>query len=213
MEVITSPLAFDDAVGEMHFESDGLHSRQLTGWRPQGDSDASESIQASMELPRQSGTPKNEQQFGTILRSKARQLRWDLVFCLGMVPVSILLFLYVYAALISDNPHLGPLLFSPSRTLLIVTILSQGLAIIFRILFNNVFDKLRWHFASREKGVAATTFLGLSPAASSLAVVRLLYETGICGHTLWSIQRCAASLPQAHVGFLYPFSVFFSASF
>jgi hypothetical protein len=132
---------------------------------------------------------RNSGRHGTLLPSAFQQLRWDLLLCFGMIPLSILLFLYVYAALVSDNPPLGPLLFSPSRTLLVITILSQGLAILFRMLFNSVFEALRWHFVSRKKGVSATTFLGLSPATSSLGVLKLLYLTKICNHTWWCIQR------------------------
>ena len=126
---------------------------------------------------------------GIKLPTTLRQLRWGLALCLGMIPVSILLFLYVYAALVSDNPPLGPLLFSPSRTLLVITILSQGLAILYRILFGTVLDALRWHFAAREKGVSTTTFLGLSPATSSLGAVKLLYYGGLQSHAWWCLQR------------------------
>lgn len=126
---------------------------------------------------------------GTVLPSAFRQLRSQLMLCFGMIPLSILLFLYVYASLVVNNPPLGPLLFSPSRTILVVTILSQGIAILLRMLFSCVFESLRWHFASRNNGIAATTFLGLSPATSSLGVMKLLYAGGLSNHMPWSIQR------------------------
>jgi hypothetical protein len=126
---------------------------------------------------------------GTVLPTAFRQLRWDLVLSFGMIPLSVFIFWYVYAALVSDNPPLGPLLFSPSRILLVVTILSQGLAILFRVLFSCVFDALRWHFASRKMGVSTTTFLGLSPATSSLGVIKLLYSIGLRSHASWCLQR------------------------
>jgi hypothetical protein len=133
--------------------------------------------------------PQNTSQSGTILPNSFRQLRWDLALCFGMIPLSVLLFFYIYAALVSDNPPLGPLLFSPSRTLLVITILSQSLSILFKIVFSCVFDALRWHFASRETGVSITTFLGLSPATSSLGAIKLLYYSGLRNHTWWCFQR------------------------
>src|SRR5436305_6337050 len=143
-------------------------------------------VQSTIVSPAQS-FPQNTARSGTILPNPFSQLRWDLALCFGMIPLSVLLFLYVYAALVSDNPSLGPLLFSPSRTLLVVTILSQGLSILFKILFSCVFDALRWHFASREKGVSTTTFLGLSPATSSLGAMKLLYYAGLRNHTWWCL--------------------------
>lgn len=146
----------------------------------------------SKEVKLTTVTPLHQQQTsasGTVLPTAFRQLRWDLVLSLGMIPLSILLFLYLYATLVSNTPPLGPLLFSPSRTLLVVTILSQGLGIIFRVLFSSVFDALRWHFASREKGVSITVFLGLSPATSSLGVIKLLYSIGLRSRAWWCLQR------------------------
>jgi hypothetical protein len=146
-------------------------------------------LEGTSQVHEWSHMDSNNEKRGTVLPSTFRQLRWELLLCLGMIPLSVILFLYVYAALVSNNPPLGPLLFSPSRTLLVITILSQGLANLFLMLFSNVFEAFRWHLASRKKGVLATTFLGLSPATSSFSTLKLLYANHICHHTWWCIQR------------------------
>jgi hypothetical protein len=156
--------------GKPPLDSESIHSSQAAG------------IVLSQSL-------STTRKFGTLLHTAVRQSRVTLVMCLGAIPLSILLFLYVYAALVSDNPHLGPFLFSPSRTLLIITILSQGLALLIRMLFNSVLESLRWYLVSRSGGVDATTFLGLSGATSSWGVLNLLYAVGIRGHTVWCSQR------------------------
>jgi len=174
-------------------------SQQISvGESPPASQRAPGSIVSSKEVAAANDSAQSEEgqeTHGTLLPSGFRQLRWTLAMCFGMIPLSILLFLYVYAALVIDNPPLGPLLFSPSQTLLVVTILSQGLALLLRMLFNCTFESLRWHLASRENGVAVTTFLGLSAATSSLGVLRLFFEAGIRTHTLWYIQRYKTHSP------------------
>lgn len=173
----------------METSSQALEDSAVQPLQGQNFENNSPKFEESFQIHEISHPDSNTKKHGTVLPSTFRQLRWELLLCLGMIPISILLFLYVYASLISNNPPLGPFLFSPSRTLLVITILSQGLANLFLMLFSNVFEALRWHFASRKKGVLATTFLGLSPATSSFGVLKLLYASDICHHTWWCIQR------------------------
>lgn len=126
---------------------------------------------------------------GINVRNKYFQLRWILIFCSGMIVISVILFVYFYHALVNKSPtNLGPRL-SPSRTLLVVTILSQVLALAIRMLFNNVFDALRWRMVSSQRGVSLKTFLGLSSATPLLGAFRLLCAGGERSHMFWCAQR------------------------
>jgi hypothetical protein len=97
---------------------------------------------------------------------------------------------YAYEALVSLNPRLGRLLFAPSTTFLVVSILSQGVTFFMRQLFSNVFDTFRWGFAARSKGVALTSFVALGSATPLSGVFRLLIESG--PHRNWCLQRYAS---------------------
>src|SRR5436305_11410544 len=97
-------------------------------------------------------TPSNN---GTVLPTKFKQRRWTIVLFAVTLPLSALFFLYIYAALIAKHPRLGRLLFSPSRTIFVVVLLSQIIALLIKHLYSNVFDVLRWQLASRDSGVHA----------------------------------------------------------
>jgi len=131
----------------------------------------------------------SRQASGTILPSQLRQLRWTMIICFLTVPLSVLLFLNFTAALVSNDPPLGSFLFSASLTLLVVTILSQSLAVVIRLLFSCVFETFRWQLAARRRGVSVATFLALSGGTSSLGVWRLLGAAGRRSHTLWCLAR------------------------
>ena len=142
--------------------------------------------------PRQDNTSDTERsklQSGTKLSSVFRQLKSLTILCFGAIPLSVLLLYYIYTVFVSRNPNLGPLLFQPSRTLLVVTIISQALGLLLNELFVSLFESLRWQLASRKGGVNVTTFLGLSKATSLFGVLRLLYAGGIANHMWWCMQR------------------------
>lgn len=126
---------------------------------------------------------------GTKLTSVFWQLKTLTILCFGAIPLSVLLLYYIYTVFVSRNPNLGPLLFQPSRTLLVVTIISQLLGLLINELFVAVFEALRWQLASRKGGVHVTTFLGLSKATSFFGALRLLYAGGAGDHIWWCIQR------------------------
>lgn len=132
---------------------------------------------------------ENIKSSGTLLPKRFLQLRYTIVSCFATIPLSIVLFVYVYESLVSKNPTLGPLLFSPSRTLLVITILSQGLGLLIMLLFSLVFEALRWQLISRRKGIGSTTFLGLSSATPMLGIIRLLFGGGLSSHIIWCAQR------------------------
>jgi hypothetical protein len=133
--------------------------------------------------------PRNSHEIGTTIRSKFFQLRWIIVSSFVALPLSILLFFYVYEALVSITPALGPLLFSPSRTLLVITLLSQALGAFILVLFHSVFERLRWQLVSKESGIGLTTFLGLSGGTSFFGVITLFYKGRGITSTFWCAQR------------------------
>jgi hypothetical protein len=138
-------------------------------------------------------TNPRESPVGTVLCSKFRQLRWAIILCFIAIPLSILVFYYVYESLVSQAPHLGPLLFSPSRTLLVAVILAQSLGLLIKGMFETVFEGLRWQLAARRNGVGMATFLGLSNATSLLGAFNLLRLGGIGNH----IPGCLHRYPQS----------------
>jgi len=124
---------------------------------------------------------------GTVLPKKFKQLRWTIFLFFLTFVLSVLTFLYIYAALIAQHPSLGRLLFSPSRTIFVVGLLAQVMALLITQLFDNVFDILRWQLASRDGGVRTTTFMGLSGATSLPGLLMLLPVKG--PHIFWCSQR------------------------
>lgn len=123
----------------------------------------------------------------TAVPSKLKQLRWALATGVLTILLSTFSIFYAYEALLSERPVLGPLLLSPSRTVLFIPILTQILVHLFKTLFHALFQMMRWQMASRETGVELTTFLALSAGTSMLGVLHLLKERG--GHRVWAVQR------------------------
>ena len=135
------------------------------------------------------GSARSKLQGGTKLSSVFWQFKSLIILCFGAIPISVLLLYYIFTVFVSRDPNLGPLLFQPSRTLLVVTIMSQLLSLLINELFISVFEALRWQLASRKSGVHVTTFLVLSKATSLFGVLRLLYAGGIADHVWWCMQR------------------------
>jgi len=135
------------------------------------------------------GSARSKVQGGTKLSSVFWQFKSLTILCFGAIPLSVLLLYYIFTVFVSRDPNLGPLLFQPSRTLLVVTIMSQLLGLLINELFISVFEALRWQLASRKGGVHVTTFLGLSKATSLFGVLRILYTGGIADHVWWCMQR------------------------
>lgn len=145
-------------------------------------SESQEIPSPSTESPRTSASHT-----GTPTLPKYRQYATMVGHVVFATILSVLLSFYTYETLVNPNPKLGRLLFSPPTTILVITIISHGIPILLRQSFVNVFDALRWSFASRSKGVPLTTFLGLSSVASLASVFRLFWEQG--AHRVWCLQR------------------------
>ena len=103
------------------------------------------------------------------------------------VPLYTFLLIYFYAFLIAQQPQLGRLQFSPSRTIFVVGFLSQLVALLLTQLLRNAYNALRWLLASRETGVRITTFLALSGATTLPGVLGLTRVGG--PHLIWCAQR------------------------
>jgi hypothetical protein len=128
-------------------------------------------------------------QRGIPIPGKWHQLLSLRIFCWTAIPGSAILFWYLYQSLVSEEPHLGPLLLSPSRTLLVVTILSQGTALLLTAYFASVFDRLRWRFVATGDGVSIVTFISLSSATSLIGIIKLLIYARPRRHLIWTCQR------------------------
>jgi hypothetical protein len=131
--------------------------------------------------------PSSEPYIGTPLPSKRRQYNATFALLFAVMALSAFVIYYAYETLINVRPTLGVLLLAPYNTVLVISILSQAVALSFRQLFATLFESVRWKFACQRKGVEMTTFLGLSTATSLQGVLYLLYEKG--RHKVWCLQR------------------------
>jgi len=119
--------------------------------------------------------------------TKLRQLLLVIIALSVTGPLAIFSFYYLYEALVSDNPRLGRLFLSPSRTLNLVSILTHSLATLLPIIIIQLFDIIRWQLLWRDNGILAPKFLALSGATSWWGLVTL---GRMCGtHLLWTWQR------------------------
>lgn len=92
-----------------------------------------------------------------------------------------------FTPLVSDNPRLGRLFLSPSRTLNLVSILTHSLATLLPIIIIQLFDIIRWQLLWRDNGILAPKFLALSAATSLGGLLILGFMRGT--HLLWTWQR------------------------
>jgi hypothetical protein len=137
---------------------------------------------SSSQEPNEGGTARK----GTILPTKFEQLKWTFILYMLTLLLLGLLFFYIHAALVSQDTPLGPLLLDPSKTVLLISALSQSFVILLESLLDSVFNYLRWQLAASDTGVLASTFLGLSKG-TSLWGVAMLMRRGI--HITWGIHR------------------------
>lgn len=83
---------------------------------------------------------------------------------------------------------------SPTHTITALNILSHVTVFVLQVLVSNVFEALRWAFASSEQGISAFGFMSMSRATNLLGVLYLLpFNSGSTefwtGHRLWGLQR------------------------
>ena len=90
---------------------------------------------------------------GTTIPSRSRQYRTQFFLAFISFLLSVFAFYYAYEALINPRPILGRLIFSPSTTVFVVNVLSQGVAFIMARVFSALFESFRWSLASRSRGV------------------------------------------------------------
>ena len=79
---------------------------------------------------------------------------------------------------------------NPSRSVLVVNILSNLSVLLLAGFMMELNEKLRWFLASRSSGVNFVSFLGLSRATSDLGVLRMLFTKAMeLMDRLWCLQR------------------------
>jgi hypothetical protein len=123
----------------------------------------------------------------TSMKSRIKRSKYDLLLFGSSVLLSIFTFFYVYETLLTSEPALGKLLFSPSTTVFVINVLSQILGTVLGLLFAAAFEFLRWQLTTRDNGVQMTTFLAMSGATSLVGICRLLFSKGV--HIFWCLQR------------------------
>jgi hypothetical protein len=148
--------------------------------------DQDQPVSSSTERPDDDDTVRR----GTVLPTKLEQLKWTVRIYIVTLLLSGALFFYIHAALVSQNSPLGPLLLDPSKTVLLVSALSQSFVLLLQFLLSCVFNNLRWQLAARDSGVLVSTFLGLSRATSLWGIVMLMRRRI---HVIWGIHRYALS--------------------
>lgn len=105
---------------------------------------------------------------GTKLRSWTKQQQLAILLAILCFPLAIITFFYIYVALVSHNASLSHLIPSPTKTLAIISVLSQTLTLLVRFFSDSVFEVLHWRLAARPEGVSVATFIALSGATSIL---------------------------------------------
>ena len=123
----------------------------------------------------------------TVFSCEIQTAEMDHIPALVTILLSSFAIVYSYAALIAPYHHLGALNFSPSRTIFVIGLLSQTIALLLEHVFDNVFNVLRWQLASRSNGDRTTTFLALNIATSHPGVLMLICVGG--PHLIWCLQR------------------------
>jgi hypothetical protein len=123
---------------------------------------------------------------GTLLPTKVMQSKWIILFYITTAPVLAFLFWYIHAVLVSRDPQIGHLWSSPSKTLLIVSMLSQSYILLLESLLSGVFNILRWQLASRDNEIPVSTFLGLTGATSLWGLIVLMCR---CSNLRWGFHR------------------------
>lgn len=131
--------------------------------------------------------PENVSAKAIVLPTRIKQMRLIILFDIFCIIGSTFVFYYVLQTLTVRQPRLGALLFSPTKTVALVNAMSTILLVLITALCHMAFELLKWQVASREKGVAMTTFLGLSMATTLFGVLRLMFVWG--AHLFWCVMR------------------------
>lgn len=155
-----------------HLDSDKISTTRI-----------SEIARSGSYLPKQTALRASS----SVLESKMRKYTWIWILASTFVILSAFLTYFAYELLIRESAVPRALELSPGRTVLVINVLSQSLAFLGHILFNDVMEALRWTFLCRKKGVLLATFLGLSRATSMYGVAYLCSIKG--SHLFWCIQR------------------------
>jgi len=116
-----------------------------------------------------------------------------LVALLTAVCVGFTIF-YAYNATVDPPVSRTLLLSNPSRTILVINILSHVTMFLLSVLSLAVYEGIRWALACGG-GLSIPTFISLSPATSPMGVLYLFFHRAnshlnfLRGHHLWGSQR------------------------
>src|SRR5271169_3146244 len=124
-----------------------------------------------------------------------RNLRLTLLFALlTIISLSFTVFFAYNSSL--EHPVTSTLIFhQPTRSILVLNILSQVTIFCLSELTSTILDALRWAFVCSASGTSAYTFLALGRATNVIGVLSLILGSGTesffqrDGHRLWGCQR------------------------
>src|SRR5947207_11179490 len=78
---------------------------------------------------------------------------------------------------------------NPSRTVLVINVLSNTSVILLSGFMSELNEKLRWSLASQRSGIDFASFLGLSRATGNMGVVSLVFSSWKIRDKKWCVQR------------------------
>jgi hypothetical protein len=147
-----------------------------------------ESKDANLEFCLNSSHDQRENQ-GPFLFSKDSpgirlEPRWRRSLPMGLLLVATFLWLAVttWLSLASSSSRPPRFFQKPERTVLVLSLLSNGALFLLGELTSGMCEMLRWTIALRSSGVGIATFLGLSRATSNFGVINLLFSNQNVGH-------------------------------
>ena len=160
-------------------------------------------LPVTASLPKATSPPHPGTQFtgsahsqATMLRPVWRQLMLPWVFVLLSASWIIFTFYFAYNCTVHDPPSPSLVFAKSSRTILLLSILSQGTIFLLGELSATIFEAVRWARCSSERGITAFSFLVLSRGTGLAGVIRLLWKTNagwpalsMNGHCIWALQR------------------------
>ena len=135
--------------------------------------------------------------------SKATKLRpvWRQLFLPWMLVLLsaswiIFTFYFAYNCTVHDPPSPSLVFAKPEKTILLLSLLSQGTIFLLGELSAAVLEAVRWARCSSQSGITAFSFLVLSRGTGLAGVLRLLWKTNSGSssvsmncHLVWALQR------------------------
>jgi len=102
------------------------------------------------------------------------QAKYTWLFVVLAVTWLTITILYIYSATPGSGNLVNAFMLAPSNKILVLQILTQGVAIIILMLFNMALDTVLWAAASSSKGISVPQFLALSSTTGIFGLLTLL---------------------------------------